>query len=100
MNDSSVDHPKDPQLSIAAVMHLLSSASMRGASAVRCRVLLQHLERLAEDRTIAEPLRHTCASLYRTWSEVLDAFRQDGEWAPEHETPEHVAIPPGEPYLH
>jgi hypothetical protein len=71
MNHYDPEYPENPQLSIAAALHLLSSANTHGVSAVRCQALLQHLERLAMDASLAEPLRHTCSQLYCTWNEVM-----------------------------
>jgi hypothetical protein len=78
MNDSEVKYPENPQLSIAAALHLLSSASVQGTNVARCEALLRHLERLSVDQALAEPLRRTCAGLYRTWTEVMQSM-QDGE---------------------
>ncbi|MDR1647058.1 MAG: hypothetical protein LBR88_03350 [Zoogloeaceae bacterium] len=71
MNDHDPEYPENPQLSIAAALHLLSSANTHGISAARCQALLQHLERLAVDASLAEPLRHTCYRLYCTWNEIM-----------------------------
>lgn len=77
MDEFEVTHPQDPSLAIAAVMFLLSGASLRGTSSSQCAALLQHLERLACSPDISPALRHTCAELHSTWSRVIDALGKE-----------------------
>jgi hypothetical protein len=77
MNNNDMEYPEDPQLSIAAALHLLSSSSVHGVSVARCEALLRHLERLSVDSGLAEPLRRTCFCLYCIWSETMQSMRGD-----------------------
>ncbi|MDR1887774.1 MAG: hypothetical protein LBQ81_00015 [Zoogloeaceae bacterium] len=89
------EYPQDPQLSVAATLHLLSMVGLHGANAARCSALLRHLERLFQDECLAEPLRQTCVQLYSSWRRVLRSIqRVDQNPVAAHWIESFDALPP------